>query len=252
MNGHRRAQSIVRAFRPRIGRSDVVVTGFGSFPGVPRNATADIVRELAALGGFALRVVSHRSRDFAVGRGALALPSGREARASLMILPVAWDAAGALVEKEARATRARLVVMCGVAAPSQPIFVEADATSARVAKVDALGVRPRRARSMAVTRAATLEVELARGAIDRALTAEPVASVPGVLVTRARPDNAYVCNATAYAVATARLRAAHGFLHWPKDISREDVPACARVLGAMIDVLLAARGASRDPLRRAP
>jgi pyrrolidone-carboxylate peptidase len=242
--GLARARAIVESFRPPRAPRDVVVTGFGAFPGVSRNATADIVRALGAESGIALRARSHRTRDFAVGRGALQLPSGRSVAASLMVVPVAWEAAGALVAKEARATRASLVVMCGVAAARQAIFVEAAATAARTTRRDAFGVRPWRTARAPRSTAATLAVDAARDALERALAIETASSpdlaavVQGVVIRRARTD-AYVCNATAYDVARSlSSRAAHGFVHWPKDIAEGDVPACARVLAAMIDALV--------------
>lgn len=232
-------RTLATSFRPaREPRGGVVVTGFGTFPGVGRNATADIVHAIARTHRIALDAPSRRVPDFEVGRGSLRLPSGRAVPASLMVLPVAWDAAADLVVKETRAAGALLVVMNGVAAPEQPIFVEEAATSARVARPDAYGVSPRRASAASRVRPATLAVDVARDAAVRALAAEKLASVPGAIVKSARPDNAYVCNATAYRVARAqRLGAEHGFVHWPKDIARREIAGCARVLVAMIDAL---------------
>ena len=177
-----RARALVDSFRPRVmpsGAPHVVLSAFGPFPGVPRNATAEIVRAIAASAGIALRAPSFRAPEFALGRGELALPSGRACRCSLLILPVVWDAAAALVAKEARASRASLVVMTGVAGPAQPIFVEAVATGARTASRDAFGLRFVRRSISARALPATLDVDAARDAIDRALQTE-LASAPAL------------------------------------------------------------------------
>lgn len=223
-----------------------MLSGFGAFPGVPRNATADVIAAIARGHGIELRARSFRSRDFRCGRGSIRLASGRSLHASLLILPVSWSAAGAIVIAEARATRASLVVMSGVAAPTQSIALERGASGARKAVVDAFGARPARPRSMCDVRAASIDVERARDAATRALDVELASSdtlarvALGVTCEAPRADNAYVCNATAHTVARARLRSArHGFVHWPRDIAEPDVPACARVLLAMADALTA-------------
>ncbi len=236
-----------------------MITAFGAFPGVPRNATADMVCALADENGIALRSPSFRAADFAVGRGLVRLPSGRRVLASLLVLPVVWDAAGALVAKEVRAARAALVVMSGVAAPAQPIFVEAIASAARAPARDAFGLRPSRRVRFSRALRATLDVELARAAMARALVSEPELAprIRGVACREAGPDNAYVCNATAHVTALAarralrvlrspgapdglrveRIGARHGFVHWPGDLDPAHAHACARVLLAAIDAL---------------
>jgi len=263
-----RARALVDSFRPRLAPSAdaprVLLSAFGPFPGVPRNATAEIVRAVAASAGIALRAPSFRAPEFLAGRGELALASGRTCRCSILILPVVWDAAAALVAKEARAARASLVLMSGVAGPAQPIYVEAVATGARAASRDAFGLRPVRRSISARSLPATFDVDTARDAIDRALHAE-LAGAPalgevihGAVRRESRGENAYVCNATAHVAARAVRRsvavlrsrgepeglrvarfgpAKHGFVHWPRDIAPEHAPACARVLLAMVDAL---------------
>jgi pyrrolidone-carboxylate peptidase len=266
--GARRARSVVESFRPRplegVDVPRIVLTGFGSFPNVPQNATATIIRAVADSAGVELHARSFRAPDFAAGRGALGLPSGQKAHASLMVLPVAWEAAAALVAKEARATRASLVIMSGVAAKTQPLFVEAISTNARVAMVDSYGMRPRRKKpthTLNVTIDAKRACEAAQHALARESTKRLSLVLTGVELHTARDDNAYVCNATAYGTALLAQRArrvlrtaarpegvevartfrpAHGFLHWPQDIAPEDASACARVLLAVVEAVLSA------------
>jgi hypothetical protein len=217
-----------------------------------------MVRAIAHDAGIELRSRSVRSKDFAVGRGVVRFASGRDVDVSLMILPVMWEAAAALVAAEARAARASAIVMCGVAGPAQPIWVETVSTTARVARRDAFGMRPRAAKSTGVV-SATLDVrracEAARDALDReALTRV----VRGAELRRSSDDNAYVCNATAHDVGSLATRSrrmmrssahdgvetarmwgdiAHGFVHFPRDIDAADIPACARVLLALVDAV---------------
>ncbi len=222
----------------------VVLTGFGAFPNVPRNATAEIISSIASANDIALRSQSFRSRDFVMGRGVVRLPLGTCVHASLLVLPVSWEAAPRIAIAEARASRASLVLMSGVAAPVQPIFVERGSTGARRMMRDAFGARPRRKRRQ--THHVSIDTALATSAAANALAKEAslASVVPGVVFGDVRAENAYVCNATAHGVATARLRGArHGFIHWPRDIGANDVGACARVLLAMVDALTRARDA---------
>src|ERR1700690_2709603 len=97
--GVARARALVESFRPRRAArawgTHVILTGFGSFPGAPRNATAEIVHAIASRANIEMRHPSFRARDFSVGRGAL--PIGADvATVSLMVLPVVWEAAAAL------------------------------------------------------------------------------------------------------------------------------------------------------------
>jgi pyroglutamyl-peptidase len=264
-----RARRIVGSFRPTPTTSDVprvVLSGFGPFPGVSRNATADMIRALGASAGIDLAPRSYRARDFVVGAGMARLPSGRTAHVSLMVLPVVWDVAAALVAKQARALRASLVIMSGIAAPVQPIFIELGATCAHTRAPDAFGLRPRPVATRASDLSMTLDAHRAESAARDAIAHEASVAprfgevVRGVVCRTAGSENAYVCNATAYGVAAmsrrrvrvlrtgacpsgvelARtFRPAQGFLHWPSDTDATDATACARVLSAIVDTLIA-------------
>jgi hypothetical protein len=263
-----RARRVLESFRPRVAEArmqHVLLTGFGTFPTTPRNATADMIRALAESADVKLRSPAFRS-ELAVGRGALALPSGMIVSVSLMVLPVAWELAAGLVAKEARATRAGLVVMSGVA-PLPAITIEGLAVSANVARVDAFGMKPRHHPRRRVERRLAIATDDAHSAAQRALEHETAGSVTlaeavrGVDRRAERRDNAYVCNATAFAVEGLSRRGQRmlgsgqsagvlvprtfgrrsGFVHWPGAIQAHDAPACGRVLLAMVDALMAAR-----------
>jgi pyrrolidone-carboxylate peptidase len=264
--GAARARALVGSFRPlRLARGEaprVVLTGFGAFAGAPRNATEEMIRTLASDLGVELRARSFRARELAIGRGVVRLPSSAEAHVSLMVLPVVWEAAAALVAKEARASRASLVVMSGIASKMRTITLEGFATSARRRVPDVFGVRPARARSASRALETTLDVAAARAAVEAALSRERVDAVEGVTTRELDATNAYVCNDIAH--LTARLaasgvrvlrstasphgvhvprigRVAHGFVHWPAELAPDHAPACARVLLSMVDALIATR-----------
>jgi pyrrolidone-carboxylate peptidase len=233
-----------------------VITGFGTFPGAPRNATAEMIAAIAEAAGIVMQRSSFRVPDLITGRGAI-----DGARVSLMVLPVLWEAAGALVAKEARATRASLVVMTGIANKVSEITIEGFATSARRKMKDRFGVTPAFKRGASRARETTFDTEIARAAAETALAREDLAI--GVARRGLDPDNSYVCNATAHVasqlasrgtrvlrssnapdgVFVPRMNAVHGFVHWPAEIPPDRVAACARVLVAMVSALIAKRAA---------
>ncbi len=253
--GASRSRALVASFRPlpRSGAPSIVITGFGAFPGAPRNATAEMIVAIARDAHVTLRRPSLRAPDFLAGRGAVG-----ELGVSLMVLPVLWDAAAALVAKEARATRARVIVMCGIAKISA-ITIEGFATSSRRTLPDRFGVKPAFQRDASRAHRATFDTEIARAAGEAAVAHEGL----GMSVTchGLDEDNSYVCNATAHVAArlavrgvrvlrssgapegvpVPRIGASHGFVHWPAEIPPDRVDAFARVLVAMATSLSAKR-----------
>ncbi len=267
--GAARARALVESFRPlRLVARDVprvVLTGFGAFAGAPRNATEEMIRALASEVGVELHARTFRARDLATGRGLARLPSGLSVQLSLMVLPVVWEAAGALVAKEARATRASLVIMSGVQGRGREITFESVATTARKRVVDVLGVRPPRPTRATRALPTTLDVNVARAAAEAALARESFGDlVSGAIVRELDETNAFVCNDTAHltarlasksarvlrsgaapeGIAIARVgRVAHGFVHWPTALESEHAPGMARVLLATVDSLFSAKRA---------
>jgi hypothetical protein len=256
--GASRSRALVESFRPlpSSGAPSVIITGFGTFPGAPRNATAEMIASIARAAGVTMRQPTFRAPDFFVGRGAL-----EGVRVSLMVLPVLWDAAAALVAKEARATGARVVVMCGIASKITSITIEGFATGARRKLPDRHGVRPVLTHGASHVRRTTFDTERARDAARAALAREGLAM--GALCRGLEVDNNYVCNATAHVAArlavrsarvlrssgapegvlAPRMSASHGFIHWPADIQADRIEACARVLAAIARALIAKRDA---------
>jgi len=255
--GAARSRALVEAFRPLPSASahSLVITGFGAFPTAPRNATAEMIAAIARDANITMKRPVFAAPDFLVGRGAIG-----DARVSLMVLPVLWDAAAALLAAEARATRASVVVMCGIASKISAITIEGFATSARRILKDRFGVRPAFSRGAVKSRKTTFDTEIARAAAEAALAREGLAAM-GVACRELEENNNYVCNATAHVASTLALRSArvlrssgapegvraprisasHGFVHWPADIPPERVDACARVLAAMASALIAKR-----------
>jgi pyrrolidone-carboxylate peptidase len=256
--GAARSRALALSFRPlpRAVAPSIVITGFGVFPGAPRNATQEMIAAIARDAGIAMRRPSLRTPDFLVGRGAIG-----DAGVSLIVLPVLWDAAAMIVAKEARATRANVVVMCGIASKLSAITIEGFATSARRMLPDRFGVKPLFQRGAAHALETTFDTKRARDAAEAAIAREGLA----MSVTERGIDegNSYVCNATAHVAATLALRgvrvlrsssmpegvaapritASHGFVHWPADIPPERVDACARVLASMATSLIESRDA---------
>jgi pyrrolidone-carboxylate peptidase len=258
--GAARSRALVESFRPRIGAGAprVVLTGFGSFPGVSRNATAEMIHAIAASANITMARPSFRAPELETGRGRITLSSGREIDLSLMVLPVLWDGAAALVAKEARATRASLVIMSGIAGKLSAITIERFATTARRTLKDAFGVRPVRNRGASSACGTAFDTECALAAAREAIAKEAILATANVVCRELDATNSYVCNATAHVtarlasrgarvlrsagapegIAIARLRAAHGFVHWPGELRSEQAPACGNVLLAMVSALV--------------
>lgn len=186
----------------------ILVTGFGPFPGVARNATAEIVEGL--------------NMD----------------KVRTLVLPVKWHVAPELVLRAAREYGASVVLMNGVAAPVQPLFVERGAHSRCGSHADVDGHRANTVRPFE-TRPMTIDVRkvarVARAEIARAPSAFR-AIVPGVKIAPVRKKNDYLCNHTSYEVARAGITC--GFLHWPSSLSDDHVITARAVLERVLHALL--------------
>jgi hypothetical protein len=112
--------------------------------------------------------------------------------------------------------------------------VECGARAASSAKPDALGniVDEHAGDAIAMTLDVRSAVRAARRAIrDRS-------SIFGDILTSAclapvRESNAYVCNHLSFHVAKSNV-ARCGFLHWPSEITAEQVPAARQVLSLIV------------------
>lgn len=183
-----------------------LVTGFGPFPGQPRNATAEIVEGLDVPG------VDVRT----------------------IVLPVAWNIAPEIALREARAFGAELVVMCGVSGQRGVLKVECGGSTAVAPKEDVKGAIIAEIPGPPVR--TTLDVRAAVRAARRAIRER--ASIFGDVLVDARlgpirESNNYVCNHLSHRVLSANV-APSGFLHWPGDLSPAQIPAARHVLAKII------------------
>ena len=180
----------------------VLVTGFGPFPGTPRNATAEIVEGLEV--------------------------AGADVRA--IVLPVAWSKAPAIAVAAARDFDARLILMCGVASPKGKLRVECGAVHRSSDKADAEGnvIDERGGEAVRMTLDIRAAVRAARHAIHvRASIFGDV--LPGARIAPVRDVNNYVCNHLAFHVRKADI-APCGFLHWPSALEGDQIAAARQVL----------------------
>src|SRR4029079_120279 len=159
----------------------VLLTGFGSFPGVPRNASADLVKA----------VVRRARRD---------LPGYHFASA---ILPTEWDRVRRLMSSLHARHAPRLALHFGVAAGALGFRVETEAKNFCRASPDAAGGVPRSPRLVddsGDVRAPSLEDD---GATVRAVTiaAPSIAATlesKGYPVSLSNDAGGYLCNAALY------------------------------------------------------
>ncbi|WP_371345227.1 peptidase C15 [Ancylobacter sp. IITR112] len=208
-----RAGQAVPPDRPRL-----LITGFGHFPGMPANPSAQLARHLA------------RSR-----------PAGG-ATAAFHLLATRWDEAAGFPALLAQSAP-DIVLMLGVAARRRRVSIEVVGRKATGAFPDAAGRRP-----------ASLVLEPGAPS-QRALTARPApllaalraAGVPSHL---SRHAGRYVCNALAfraYGWARSGPRADGGprlavFVHVPMPRprpGRRGITGLARGLEALLAALLA-------------
>lgn len=194
----------------------LLITGFGHFPGMPANPSAQLARHLA------------RSR-----------PAGG-ARTELRLLATRWDEAAGFPALLAQ-TAPDIVLMLGVAARRRRVSIEIVGRKATGAFPDAAGHRP-----------AALVLEPGAPA-QRALAARPAPLLAalraaGVPAHLSRHAGRYVCNALAfraYGWARAGRRADGGarlavFVHVPLPRpGRLALPQLARGLEALLAALLA-------------
>lgn len=196
----------------------VLLTGFGPFPGVEVNASADLVR---VVGRLARRAFS--SFHFVAA-----------------VLPTEWRRAPELVATLQSSFRPCLALHIGVASGAQSVRLEACAANVCRESLDAAGLLP-----LASTICADGPSER-RASID-------VTAIASVLRGRGRPcsisDDAggYLCNAVLYqslASAEARGCGAVAFLHIPADLGSAGAITIDEAVAAVLDIIDAALGAT--------
>lgn len=190
------------SFMRSVRRPVTLLTGFGPFPGVTRNASEDLVEGLA-------RAAAKRHRDF---------------RFVPVILPVDWDNAPRKLWHLLMATEPVLVLHFGVSAKAHEFVIETRAFNEASSGIDARGLahprgclvpgdRPARATTLP---ARALLTALHRHGIPASLSANP---------------GRYLCNAVMYhsqRYAHAVMpRVRSGFIHIPAtlDPAQNGVPS---------------------------
>ncbi|MGO4685296.1 pyroglutamyl-peptidase I family protein [Hyphomicrobium sp. 2TAF46] len=187
-------------------RFTVLLTGFGPFPGVPVNASADLVRRVAR-------------------KARVAFP---DARVTAAILPTEWERAPRLVAKLHERHRPALALHFGVAAGSKCIRLETKARNFCRNTVDAAGVLP----CQPMLSANGPVARLSSIAVPRIVAALAAKGYPAFL---SKDAGSYICNAVLYhslALAAARGGCQVGFVHIPSDLAEpplriEDATAAA-------------------------
>jgi pyroglutamyl-peptidase len=185
-------------------RPTVLLTGFGPFPGVPANASAEVVR----------RVVRRARRTFP------------ELRFVAAVLPTEWRRAPRLVAALHERYRPVLALHFGVASETRSIRLETQAENVCRASPDAAGMLPTEA-SLCPDGPAKRHVTLDISALAEALEAG------GWPCSISNDAGGYLCNAVLYkSLASADGRCAVGFVHIPADLSgpplgREETVAAA-------------------------
>lgn len=169
-------------------RAEVLMTGFGPFPGVPRNPSAWLVQTLARTPG-------------AVSPGGL----------TAAVLPVGWRDAWGALEPLLDSLRPRHVILFGVSARARGFCLEHRAHNAVAAREDAHGEHPEGERILPHG-ADTLDATLPFSTAAAALTAS------GLPVEISHDAGRYLCNALLYHTldwSRANPPARAGFVHIP-------------------------------------
>jgi pyroglutamyl-peptidase len=185
----------------------VLLTGFGPFPGVPVNASSDLVR----------RIVRAARRRHPAARFAVA------------VLPTQWRHAQNRIEALHRRHRPALALHFGVASGTDGIRLETEARNFCRSSIDAAGALP------------PAPVLCAEGPMERHATIE-ISAIADALreggwpVSISQDAGGYLCNAVLYhslASAENRDRCQVGFVHIPSDLSNPALDATALIAAAI-------------------
>jgi pyroglutamyl-peptidase len=199
-------------------RSTVLLTGFGPFPGVPSNASADLVRKVVR--------VARR-----------ALP---EFNFAVAVLPTEWTRAPRLIAALHRRHRPILALHFGVASGAESIRLEMEARNSCRPSLDAADALPP-ASVLSVDGPSARHSTIAVKAIAKELSAR------GYPASVSDDAGGYLCNAVLYhslALAEARGGCQVGFVHIPPDLSEPSQMAGA-IAGAIEIIKIALEPASK-------
>lgn len=201
----------------------VLLTGFGPFPGVPVNASADLVR----------RIVRAARRRYPTACFAVA------------VLPTQWTRAQNRIEALHRRHRPALALHFGVASGTEGIRLETEARNFCRTSIDAAGALPPAPVLSAdgpMQRHATIDISAIADALREG----------GWPVSISQDAGGYLCNAVLYyslASAESRDVCQVGFVHIPADLSNTALDAAA-LTAAAITIIEVALGS--DALRANP
>ena len=127
--------AFVNGYRPKCttpasGKKRVLVTGFGRFQSVAKNASGQIVASLLPNLAYPETLpptpgkVDVPEKQLAVAVGKITLPRAGEVEVCAMVLPVFWDLAAVLAAKEIEAFAPDFVLMNGIAGARQDVWLE--------------------------------------------------------------------------------------------------------------------------------
>jgi pyroglutamyl-peptidase len=188
-------------------RPTILLTGFGPFPGIPKNVSADLVRALA-------RRARRTSAPY---------------RIVSSILPTEWDRAPRLLASLHERHTPALALHFGVAAGTRGFRLETEARNHRRASPDASGLLPASA-SLSHEGVAVRAVTIAARSIATKLDSN------GYPVSLSDDAGGYLCNAVLYqSLALAKENGGTcrvGFVHIPADLSKPPLTLPVAVAGA--------------------
>lgn len=201
----------------------VLLTGFGPFPGIPVNASGDLVR----------RIVRTARRRYPASRFAVA------------VLPTQWTRAQNRIEALHRRHRPALALHFGVASGTDGIRLETEARNFCRSSVDAAGALP------------PAPVLCADGPSERPATIN-ISAIADALREGGWPASishdagGYLCNAVLYhslAAAESRDVCQVGFIHIPADLSNPALDAGVLTEAALtiVEVALGRDALGADP-----
>jgi len=196
-------------------RPTVLLTGFGPFPGVPENASADLVRE----------IMPAARREF---------PDFRFVAA---VLPTEWQRAPQLIEILHKRFRPLLALHFGVASGMRGFRIETEARNFCRMSPDAVGALP------ALTLISEADSEALPVTIDAKAAAQNLGE-KGYHATLSSDAGGYLCNAVLYhSLAEAGRRGGRckvAFVHVPAETRLQDtlgyaVPGALEILKFVLE-----------------
>ncbi|RYE94253.1 MAG: hypothetical protein EOO75_02440 [Myxococcales bacterium] len=210
----------------KTGRPRVIVSGYGRFMSNATNTTGQIISRLIPGAKYPVTApppygeVDEPAPQTSVALGSLTLPKTGAVDVCALILPVSWDLAAILVLKEVAAFAPDLVIMNGIAGPTQPLWLElgsvnramaARDSSDLLAPVEGSPLIPQASQGD-LLRGLRMSWGTVKGAAEKAIKAEaklldekgkPLSDVitgGALLAGFPREGNTYLCNNVAYTV----------------------------------------------------